>query len=154
MRELQPAHTILAGYGKVIAQRENRVTLHETKKDANGLPIPVVHFKWHANEWAQFDDMRQVARDIYDQAGVEFLFHPGDRPAGFASHEVGCCRMGKDRKTSVLNGQSQAWEVPNLFVADGSSFTTFPEKNPTLTLTALALRVGDNILAKKQRGEL
>jgi choline dehydrogenase-like flavoprotein len=154
VREMQPAHTILAAYGKVIAQRQNRVVLHETRKDSNGLPVPVVHFKWHDSEWAQFHDMRQVARDIYEQAGVEFMFHPHHEPIGFASHEVGCARMGKDPKTSVLNGKSQAWEVPNLFVADGSSFTTFPEKNPTLTLTALALRVGDNIIEMKRRGEL
>jgi choline dehydrogenase-like flavoprotein len=154
VRELQPAHTILAAYGKVIAQRENRVVLHDSRTDANGLPIPVVHFKWHANEWAQFDDMRQVARDVYDQAGVEFLFHPNDKPIGFASHEVGCTRMGKDPRTSVLNAKSQAWEVPNLFVTDGSSFTTFPEKNPTLTITALSLRAADSIVEMKRRGEL
>ncbi len=154
VRELQPAHSILAGYGKVIAQRENRVTLHESKKDANGLPVPVVRFRWHDNDWAQFHDMRQVAREIYDEAGVEFLFHPNDKPSGFASHEVGAARMGADPNTSVLNSKGQAWETPNLFIGDGSAFTTFPEKNPTLTLTALALRIGDNLIEMKRRGEL
>src|SRR5690606_37260046 len=134
VRDLQPAHTILAGYGKVIAQRDNRVTLHPTRKDANGLPLPVVHFKWHENDWAQFHDMRRVALDIYEQAGVEFQFHPNDQPSGFASHEVGVARMGKDPKTSVLNKWNQAWEVKNLFVTDAGSFTTFPEKTPTLTI--------------------
>jgi len=154
VRELQPAHSILAGYGKVIAQRENRVTLHPTKKDANGLPVPVVHFRWHANDLAQFHDMRRVALDIYEQAGVAFQFHPNEEPVGFASHEVGMARMGKNPKTSVLNKWNQAWEVKNLFVTDGGSFTTFPEKNPTLTITALALRTADSILEMKQRREL
>ncbi|MBI1356463.1 MAG: FAD-binding protein [Acidobacteria bacterium] len=154
VREMQPAHTILAGYGKVVAQRDNRVTLHPKKKDANGLPVPVVHFRWHENDLAQFRDMRRVAREIYDEAGVGLLFHPNDQPSGFASHEVGVCRMGKDPKTSVLNKYNQAWEVKNLFVTDGSSFTSFPEKNPTLTIAALALRTADSILEMKRRGEL
>jgi len=154
VRKLQAGFSNIAGYGKVIAQRENRVTLHPTKKDENGLPIPVVHFKWHENDLAQFRDMRLVAREIYDEAGVEFLFHPNETPSGFASHEVGVCRMGKDPKTSVLNRDNRAWEVPNLFVTDASSFTTFPEKNPTLTITALALRTADRIVDLKARGEL
>ena len=62
--------------------------------------------------------------------------------------------MGKDPKTSVLNGLNQAREVRNLFVVDGSSFTTFPEKNPTLTIVALALRTADNMFELKRRGEL
>ena len=151
---MQPAHTILAGYGKVIGQRDNRVTLHPNRKDANGLPVPVVHFKWHANDLAQFHDMRRVAREIYEEAGVGLMFHPHEEPIGFASHEVGVCRMGKDPRTSVLNQYNQAWEVKNLFVTDGSSFTTFPEKNPTLTITALALRTADSILEMKRRREL
>lgn len=154
VRALQPAHSILAGYGKVIAQRDNRVTLHPDRTDDNGLPIPVIRFKWHENDLAQWRDMRRVAREIYDEAGVDFLYHPNESPSGFASHEVGMCRMGKDPKTSVLNRDNQAWEVKNLFVADGGAFTTFPEKNPTLTITALALRTADRIVEKKARGEL
>jgi choline dehydrogenase-like flavoprotein len=145
---------MLSGYGKVIAQRDNRVTLHPSKTDANGLPVPVVHFRWHQNDWAQFHDMHRVAREIYQEAGVEFLFHPNDQPSGFASHEVGCARMGADPKTSVLNRDNQTWEVKNLFVTDGSSFTTFPEKNPTLTIAALALRTADRIMDLKRRREI
>ncbi len=154
VRALHPAHSILAAYGKVIAQRDNRITLHPTKKDSNGLPVPVVYFRWHQNDLAQFKDMRRVAREIYDEAGVEFLYHPNDRPSGFASHEVGVCRMGRDPKTSVLNADNQAWEVKNLFVTDAGAFTTFPEKNPTLTITALALRTTDHILDLRSRQEL
>ena len=59
---------------------------------------------------------------------------------GFASHEMGTCRMGADPGTSVLTPFCQAHDVPNLFVVDGSPFVTFPEKNPTLTIMALAVR--------------
>ncbi len=53
-----------------------------------------------------------------------------------------------------LNGRNQAREVKNLFVVDGSSCTSFPEKNPTLTIVALALRAADNIIEMKKRSEL
>ena len=79
---------------------------------------------------------------------------PRDGPAGFASHDVGCVRMGEDPKTSVLNRFNQSREVKNLFVVDGSSFTTFPEKNPTLTIVALAIRAAENIINLKRRRDI
>ncbi len=155
VRELQPAQSILGGYGKVLALPRNRVTLHPERKDANGLPVPVVDFRWSDNERAIYADMLRTAREIYDEAGVAFTHaSEPDQLGGFASHEVGTCRMGKDDKTSTLNGLNQAREVRNLFVVDGSCFTTFPEKNPTLTIVALALRTADNMFELKRRGEI
>ena len=97
--------------------------------------------------------MLQACHAIYDTAGVALrVQQPG--PRGFASHEVGCVRMGKAPQTSVLNRFNQTHEIKNLFVVDGSSFTTFPEKNPTLTIVALAIRAAENIQRMKGRFEL
>jgi choline dehydrogenase-like flavoprotein len=78
----------------------------------------------------------------------------GDRPSGFASHEVGTVRMVKDARTSVLNSFCQSHDVKNLFVTDGSTFTTSSEKNPTLTIMALSLRAADFIREQRRRGDL
>jgi choline dehydrogenase-like flavoprotein len=78
----------------------------------------------------------------------------GKGPTGFASHEVGTVRMGADPRTSVLNSYCQARDVKNLFVTDGSCFTTSSEKNPTLTIMALSLRAADYIKEQRKKGEL
>jgi choline dehydrogenase-like flavoprotein len=78
----------------------------------------------------------------------------GEVPEGFASHEVGTIRMGKNPKTSVLNSFCQARSVKNLFVTDGSCFTSSSEKNPTLTIMALSLRAADHIKEQRRKGEL
>ncbi len=70
--------------------------------------------------------------------------------SGLASHETGTCRMGADPRTSVLNPFCQAHDVPNLFVVDGSPFVTFPEKNPTLTIMALAVRAARHIAERRR----
>jgi choline dehydrogenase-like flavoprotein len=75
-------------------------------------------------------------------------------PGGSVSHEVGGAMMGEDRHTSVLDKWCQAWDVANLFVADGASFPSSPDKNPTLTIMANAWRVADHILERMQRREL
>jgi len=62
--------------------------------------------------------------------------------------------MGSDPKRSVLNAYCQSHEVKNLFVVDGSSFTTFSEKNPTLTIAALSVRAARYIAERRKRGEL
>jgi choline dehydrogenase-like flavoprotein len=90
---------------------------------------------------------------IYGNAATE-LFFKDQAMNGFASHEVGTCRMGADPATSVLTPFNQAHEVANLFVVDGSAFVTFPEKNPTLTIMALAVRASRHIAERRRRGEL
>ena len=82
------------------------------------------------------------------------LIEDNAEPRGFASHEVGTVRMGKDPKTSILNKFNQTHEIKNLFVVDGGCFTTFAEKNPTLTIVALSLRAAENIFALKQKKEI
>ena len=71
---------------------------------------------------------------------------------GSIIHEVGGTIMGADRRKSVLNQHCQAWDVPNLFVADGAPFASNADKNPTLTILALAWRTSDYIVEQfKQR---
>jgi choline dehydrogenase-like flavoprotein len=73
---------------------------------------------------------------------------------GSAIHEHGTCRMGEDPKRSALNGFNQMHDVKNLFVVDGSTFTTASEKNPTLTILALAWRSTDYLAEQMRRGEI
>ncbi|HYM09786.1 MAG TPA: GMC family oxidoreductase, partial [Bryobacterales bacterium] len=149
-----PGFTMLGGFGKTLARRENRVTVDPARRDAYGIPIPVVHFRWGSNDLALYKDMMATALEIYEAAGVKLVFAPDGRPGGFASHEVGAMRMGGDPKNSVVDPSCRAHEVKNVFVTDGSCFTTFPEKNPTLTIVALSLRTADNILELRRRHEL
>ena len=81
-----------------------------------------------------------VAGEILHEAGAKTIIDTTKAPAGFGSHEAGTVRMGRDKRTSVLNSNCQAHEVNNLFVVGGSAFTTYNEKNPTLTIMALAVR--------------
>jgi choline dehydrogenase-like flavoprotein len=71
-----------------------------------------------------------------------------------ATHNMGTARMGSDRKTSVCNRWGQTHDVDNLFVSDGSLFTSAGCENPTLTIVALALRQADHIAGRVGRGEL
>jgi len=73
---------------------------------------------------------------------------------GSIIHEVGGAIMGADPKMSVTNGWSQTWDVPNLYVADGGVFASNADKNPTLTIMALAWRACDHILERMRRKEL
>ncbi len=98
------------------------------------------------------DSLESVNEICHRVKGQVFLDHGA--PGGFASHEVGTVRMGNDPRRSVLNGYCQAHEVKNLFVTDGSTFTTSSEKNPTLTIMALSLRAADYIKDQRRKGEL
>ena len=83
----------------------------------------------------------------------------GERPFGIAEggkiiHEVGTARMGADAKSSVLNGFCQAHDVKNVFVMDGAPLVTNPDKNPTLTIMALAWRASEYLLDEAKKGNL
>lgn len=154
VRALQPAMLQLGAWGKVEQRRANRITVDPKKVDKFGIPLPIIHFNWGENDLRLFKEMRASVLEALDACGVELALIGSDTPGGFASHETGSCRMGLDAKTAVLNGYCQTHEIKNLFVVDGSCFTTFPEKNPTLTIAALAVRSARHIAAQRKRGEL
>ncbi|HQR34061.1 MAG TPA: GMC family oxidoreductase [Blastocatellia bacterium] len=154
VRDLQPALFHIGAWGKGEHRFENRITVDPAKTDKHGIPIPIVNFNWGENDLKLFKEMREGLFEILDAAGTELILPSGAAPGGFASHEVGSCRMGNDPKKSVLNAYNQSHEVKNLFVVDGSSFTTFSEKNPTLTIAALSVRAARYIAEQRKRGEL
>ena len=155
VRELQGTMFQMGGYGKVEHRPTNRVTTDPKKVDNYGVPIPLIHFEFSATDRALFRAIVDTAQQMYETLGAELVLNNfTNQIGGFASHEVGTVRMGRNPKTSVLNSYCQSHEVKNLFVVDASCFTTFPEKNPTLTIAAIAVRSARYIAEQRRRGNL
>jgi choline dehydrogenase-like flavoprotein len=87
---------------------------------------------------------KQTICDIFKAAGAQDLLVT-DRYA----HLVGGCRMGSDPERSVVNSDHRAWEVPNLFIADGSVMPTQGSANPAITIMALASRLAERLVLKR-----
>jgi choline dehydrogenase-like flavoprotein len=111
---------------------------------------------WGDNEKAMVPDMAESAAEMMDAAGAKNIrpYAVPDRIPGNGIHEVGVARMGKDPKTSVLNQFQQTHDVANLFVMDGSCFTSGACQNPTLTIMALAVRSSEYLLEEMKKGNL
>lgn len=151
-----PALVAMHPYGEVLGYKDNRITVDESQVDAFGVPIPHIHFKVGENERTMVQEMYDMVEAVFAAGKIEPL--PYQRGAidvyGSAIHEHSTCRMGDDKKRSALNGFCQMHEVKNVFVPDGASFTTASEKNPTLTILALAWRSSDYLAAELKRGNL
>ena len=145
VKQRYPALVALHPYGEVLPRRDNRVTVEGTPVDRYGVPIARIEYKIGENERKMTAEMYDTAESILREAKAEILpFQRGSvDPNGSAIHEHGTCRMGADPKRSALNGFCQMHDVPNVFVVDGAAFPTSTEKNPTLTILALAWRASD-----------
>jgi choline dehydrogenase-like flavoprotein len=154
VRRMQPGYLSFGSFAKVTSEKGNYVTVDPSRVDAHGIPTPVVHFRFSDNDHALWQASKQSMLEVSSYMKGTVFTSFGNGPRGFASHEVGTVRMGKDPHTSVLNGYCQAREVKNLFVTDGSCFTTSSEKNPTLTIMALSLRAADYIKEQRKKGDL
>jgi choline dehydrogenase-like flavoprotein len=152
VRQMQPAYLMLGGFGKVMARAENRITVDPATKDAYGIPISVLHFAFSDLDKALYREMRNTVDALCGQMKAQVTKNFAERAGGFASHEVGTVRMGKDPRTSALNSYCQSHDVKNLFITDGSAFTTSSEKNPTLTIMALNLRASEYITKQRRLG--
>ena len=156
VKQRYPALVALHPYGEVLPRRENRVTVEGTPLDAYGVPIARIEYKIGDNERRMAAEMYDTAESILRAAKAEIV--PFERNqvdvAGSAIHEHGTCRMGADPKRSALNGFCQSHDVPNMFVVDGSAFTTASEKNPTLTILALAWRATDYLAGEMKASRL
>jgi choline dehydrogenase-like flavoprotein len=137
--------------GEDMPQESNRVTLHATEKDQYGLPVPNVHFDDHANDIAMRNHAFGQGEAIYNAVGAVKTFRTPPYPS---THNLGTNRMSADAKDGVVNKWGQTHDINNLFVSDGSQFTTGAAENPTLTIVALALRQADFISSEMSKGNL
>ncbi len=136
--------------GEVLPYEHNRVTLVPDETDQYGLPITRVSFSYGDNERA----MMRHAVDFMDQSldatgAVERWKEMDD-----TCHLNGTARMGDDPAASVVNADCRSWDIPNLWVCDGSVFPSVGGVNPSLTIQAIACRTADRIAAMRARGEL
>ncbi len=135
--------------GECLPYRENAVTVLPDEKDQYGLPIPKVTFRWGENEKKLIPAGVAKMRQILEAAGAQETFASDD-----TAHLMGACRMGSRPDNSVVNAWCRSWDVPNLFVCDGSVFVTSSGVNPSLTIQALAARTADYLIGAAKRGEL
>lgn len=137
--------------GEDMPQESNRVTLHPTIKDKNGMPVANVHYKDHPNDTAMRNHAWKQATAMYEAAGAKRVYTRMPFPS---THNMGTCRQSSDPGKGVCNGFGQTHDVKNLFISDGSQFTTSAAENPTLTIVALAIRQGDYIAGQMSKREL
>ena len=145
----------LQGYGECLPRHENFVDLDPARTDQWGIPLLRVHCAWGENERAIREDVKTQSAHMLEAAGCrEVTTWDDDGPPGFSVHEMGTARMGKDPKTSVLNGYNQAHDVPNLFVTDGACMASSSCVNPSLTYMAITVRAVDHAVSELQRRNL
>jgi choline dehydrogenase-like flavoprotein len=126
-------------------------------KDQWGIPVLRFHWKWTDFELNQVKHQQQRIRELLEALGGKVAKKPeadvikSMKQGGTVIHEVGGAIMGADSATSVTNQWSQTWDVKNLFLADGAPFASTADKNPTLTIMALAWRMADHLIDELKR---
>jgi choline dehydrogenase-like flavoprotein len=128
--------------GEDMPQASNRVTLNHDELDQHGQPVPNVHFDDHPNDLAMREHAWAAGEALYESVGAVRTIRTPPYPA---THNLGTARMSERPQDGVVNAFGQAHDVPNLFVSDGSQFTTGAAANPTLTIVALAIRQAEFI---------
>ncbi len=146
MARLEGSSFQMTTMGEVLPRKENFVRIDKNKTDAWGIPVLHIQHRYSENEFEMAKDSMNVGAELCHDAGFEVLAKHWEMvPPGESIHELGTCRMGTDKKTSILNGHNQTHDIKNLFVIDGSAFVSGGSQNPTLTICALSMRAGDYI---------
>jgi choline dehydrogenase-like flavoprotein len=133
-------------------QADNRITFHATERDAYGLPVPVVTYSDHPNSEAMRKHAAQRCSAIYESLGAKDIRNVAN--SGGGCHNMGVARMSERPADGVTNRFGQVHDIPNLFVSDGSVFSTSAAPNPTLTIVALAIRQAEHVASSMKRREL
>src|SRR4051812_30086025 len=148
-----------SGRGEMIPNDDCYAELDPALKDKFGIPVLRFHWKWSPHELGQAAHVEKTAAGIIEAMGGRYSRPPqsGDKAikqGGVIIHEVGGAMMGSDPKKSVTNSFGQCWDMKNLFITDGATLCSNADKNPTLTIMALAWRASDHMLSLMKRKEL
>jgi choline dehydrogenase-like flavoprotein len=135
--------------GEDMPQESNAVTLDSTVTDQHGLPVAHVHFDDHPNDIAMREHAYSRGEALYEAVGAVRTHRTTPYPS---THNLGTCRMSERPEDGVVDRYGRAHDVPNLFISDGSQFTTGAAANPTLTIVALAIRQAEHIVESLRTG--
>ena len=145
----------IGAFGETLPYHENKITLDKNLKDKWGLPVLNIDAEIKENETKMREDMMNDGAEMLEAAGLKNVktFDSG-YALGQGIHEMGTARMGRDPKTSVLNGNNQVWDCNNVFVTDGACMTSASCVNPSLTYMALTARAVDFAVNELKKGNL
>ncbi|KJV35266.1 GMC oxidoreductase [Luteibacter yeojuensis] len=150
-----PWYVSMMGFGEMLPSHKNFVTLDRNHKDKYGMPV--LNF-----DAAHQENEIMMGKAIIDDA-LEMLTGAGYRDVGSFTmkanvgagiHEMGTARMGRDPKTSVLNGFNQMHACKNVYITDGSAMASSACQNPSLTYMALTARAADHAVQELKRGNI
>ena len=145
----------LNGFGEILPYEDNFMQLNYDKLDAWGLPTIDFNTEIKENELKMREDMKASAVEILEAAGGKNVqSYDNAYGIGLGIHEMGTARMGRDRKTSVLNGNNQVWGAENVFVTDGACLTSGSCVNPSLTYMALTARAASYAVEQLKKQNL
>ncbi len=145
----------IMGFGEMLPYHDNKITLNKDVKDAWGLPVLNMDVEIKENEHKMRIDMMNDAKEMLEAAGVkEVNSYDHGYEVGMGIHEMGTARMGRDPKSSVLNGNNQVWDAKNVFVTDGACMTSASCVNPSLTYMAMTARAADFAVSELKKGNL
>jgi choline dehydrogenase-like flavoprotein len=155
------ANVSMSGRGEQIPNDKTYCDIDPDVVDQFGIPVLRFHFQWTEAELRQAAHMHDTFKSILETMGgtvtkprADFMAGEGISLGGEIIHELGTVRMGSDPGKSVLNKYCQAHEVKNLFVADAAPFVSNPDKNPTLTIIALAWRTAEYLAEEMRKGNV
>lgn len=145
----------MTAFGEILPYHDNTIKLSKTKKDKWGMYVLEMSAEIRENEKKMRVDMMNDAAEMLEAAGVKNV-STYDRGYIFGQgiHEMGTARMGRDPKSSVLNGNNQVWDAKNVFVTDGSAMVSAAAQNPSLTYMAMTARAADFAVEELKKGNL
>jgi choline dehydrogenase-like flavoprotein len=131
--------------GETIPKESNYLSLDPDKVDQYGIPLVKFNIDYDENDLKMMEHFYTTFEEIFGKAGFDNLnrIDTGQAP-GLDIHEMGGIRMGKDPKTSLLNGSNQLHQCDNVYVTDGACMTSTATQNPSLTYMAFAARAANH----------
>ncbi|MEJ6774733.1 MAG: GMC family oxidoreductase [Flavobacteriia bacterium] len=139
--------------GETIPKESNQVTLDQEKVDEWGIPLLNIDVDYDENDEKMIQDFFEQFTEMYTKAGfVNIRTNDNKRRPGNDIHEMGGVRMGRNPKTSLLNGWNQLHECENVFVTDGACMTSTSTQNPSLTFMAITARAANYAIEQMKKG--
>jgi choline dehydrogenase-like flavoprotein len=141
--------------GETIPKESSQVYLSKDQKDQWGIPLLTMNVGYDDNDEKMLKDFLTEGQAMLDAAGAKDIYsHDNHWAPGRDIHEMGGCRMGKDPKTSLLNGWNQMHHCQNVFVTDGACMTSTANQSPSILYMALTARAANHAVEEMKKGNI